>query len=115
MSEKIKLYGHAACPGVPSARIVLQQSKANYEYIDIYTDLNARMRVREINQGYESVPTFEFADGSTLTEPSERELRRKLEQLGYTVPIIARIVANWPIIVIGIGVLFALLRVFNAF
>ena len=45
--------------------------------------LGADRRVREINRGFESVPTLAFPDGSTLTEPTAGELSAKLVELGY--------------------------------
>jgi hypothetical protein len=52
-----------------------------YDYVDIRKDNIGRLRVKEINAGYESVPTLVFADGSTLTEPSREMLRGRLESL----------------------------------
>jgi hypothetical protein len=54
-----------------------------FEYVDILRDEDGRQRVLEINNGYTSVPTVVFADGSTLTEPSPEQLKRKLRRLGY--------------------------------
>ena len=70
---------------IPSVRNILQRADADYEYVDIYKVLEARERVREINHGYESVPTLVFPDDSTLTEPSAGDLKSKLESLGYEV------------------------------
>lgn len=41
-----------------------------------------RQRVIEINNGFESVPTLVFADGSTLTEPNNDTLYSRLNTLG---------------------------------
>lgn len=41
-------------------------------------DLEARNQVMTINNGYASVPTLVFPDGTTLTEPSFRQLRARL-------------------------------------
>ena len=60
MSEKIMLYGTPLCGMVPPVRGVLDRAGASYEYIDISQDDVARQRVREINEGLESVPTLEF-------------------------------------------------------
>ena len=73
---------------------MLKQSQVDYEYVNIFDDSAARARVREINHGYESVPTFEFPDGTTLTEPSAGELKRKLEVIGYHVPFRAELIGN---------------------
>ena len=83
--KKITLYGTPACPMIPSVRSMLQRADADFEYVDIYKVLEARERVREINHGYESVPTLVFPDDTTLTEPSAGDLKTKLESLGYEV------------------------------
>jgi mycoredoxin len=72
---------------VPLAIMTLDQAGADYDYIDIAADHSARERVMEINQGYASVPTLEFPDGSTLTEPGVGEIRSHLRQLGYDAPV----------------------------
>lgn len=82
-AEKITLYGHAGCPLVPRARVVLEQSGAPFEYVDIRSDEAGRLYVRDVNHGNESVPTLVFPDGAILTEPSNRTLRNKLVSMGY--------------------------------
>jgi mycoredoxin len=83
--NKIVVYGSPACALVSSVRNALERADAVYEYVDIHNALEARERVREINRGYESVPTLVFPDGSTLTEPTRSELQAKLQSLGYEV------------------------------
>jgi len=83
--KKIILYGRPACPMVRPVQAMLERTNADFEYVDIYQVLQARERVREINHGYESVPTILFPDGSTLTKPSAAELKTKLEGLGYEI------------------------------
>ena len=114
-STKIILYGHAACPQMPAARAMLNQSNAPYEYVNIRQDDEARQRVREINSGYESVPTLVFPDGSTLTEPSAGALRARLQSLGYTVPFTAWLIGNAQWIVVGIAVLLMILSALGVF
>ena len=108
-STHIILYGHAGCPQLPATRAMLDQSNASYEYVNIRQNDEARQRVREINKGNESVPTLLFPDGSTLTEPLAGALRAKLQSLGYKVPFTAWLVGNAQWIVVGIGVLLAVL------
>lgn len=111
----IRLYGTPSCPGLPPVRAMLEQVGVEYEYIDISRNDAARKRLREINQGYESVPTLEFTDGSSLTEPNAGELGKKLKAMGYHVPLSAMIAGNaWPIF-IGIAIVIALLRAFGVF
>jgi mycoredoxin len=90
MSEKIMFYGSPVCGMVPQVRGILDRAGASYEYVDISRDDEARQRVREINEGLESVPTLEFPDGDTLTEPTLRELEGKLAVLGLEVPPLTR-------------------------
>ena len=115
MSEKIVVYGHPTCPMMPPVFGLLKRTKVKYDYINIHQDPEARVYVREVNNGYESVPTLLFPDGTTLTEPSTGELSAKLESFGYKVPLSARIFGNMYLILIGIGVIFALLRGFGVF
>jgi hypothetical protein len=39
-------------------------------------------KVVEINGGAQSIPVVMFSDGTHLTEPSDPDLRKKLESLG---------------------------------
>jgi len=111
MSDKtIKLYAHNACPQVPSVLAMLKGAKVSYEYINIHEDDEARQYVREVNDGYESVPTLLFPDGTTLTEPPVNVLRERLEGLGYRVPLQTILLANLPKIIFGAIILYAVLR-----
>jgi mycoredoxin len=81
MSEaetKIKMYGTNWCYGSRQARKLLDSTGIAYEYIDIDLDMEARSYVEQVNNGYRSVPTMVFPDGSILVEPSTSELRLKL-------------------------------------
>lgn len=114
-NQKIIMYGTPVCPGVPPMKGLLNQSKVDYDYINIWNDSSARERVREINNGYESVPTLAFPDGSTLTEPSTNEVKQKLEAMGYKVPFQAMIMGNLWMIFIVIMIAFSLARAFGLF
>lgn len=83
MASKIIVYGHRFCPQVYTVRAGLEHIGLHYNYIDIRKDDVGRERVKEINNGFESVPTLVFPDGSTLTEPSEDVLYTHLDALGY--------------------------------
>lgn len=86
MADPVIVYGHPQCPMVAPVRYTLNRAHVNYRYINIHQDDAGREHVREINNGFESVPTLVFTDGSTLTEPNDPQLRQKLTQLGYQVP-----------------------------
>ena len=78
MSETgLTVYGTSWCPDVRRTRQFLDQNEIAYDFIDIDRDAEAATFVEKTNNGYRSVPTILFPDGSTLTEPSTRELRRK--------------------------------------
>lgn len=111
MSDKtIKMYAHPACPTVPSVKAMLNGAKVDYDYINIHEDDEARLYVRELNNGYESVPTLLFPDGSTLTEPSTGELKAKLNAIGYNVPLQTMILAYIPKLIIVVIIIWAGLR-----
>lgn len=115
MTEKIILYGHMFCPSLGPVRGLLSQAKVDYEYINIHKDLDAAAVVRSINNGYESVPTLVFPDGSTLTEPSVGELKSKLESVGYRVGPVAWLIGYiWIVAFVGL-MLLAVLRSMGVF
>jgi mycoredoxin len=108
MIDAIIVYGHPTCPLIGPIKGLLTQSKVKFDYIDIHQDNIAAARVREINNGNESVPTLVFPDGSTLTEPSVGELKSKLESLGYKVGLVAWLIGHRRLIFfIVLGVLIA--------
>lgn len=113
--QTIIAYAHNGCPMWYPVRGMLQQADVDFEYVNIHQDIAARERVKDINNGYESVPTLVFPDGSTLTEPTARELRKKLEALGYDVPVQAMIIGNAGILLIAAAFILALLRAFGVF
>lgn len=110
MAEKILVYGHPGCPSVPSVTGMLSRTQVAYDYINIRQQPQAAAQVRAVNNGNESVPTLVFPDGSTLTEPSAGELKRKLEAMGYRVGPLAWLIGNGRLIVTSLIILFALLR-----
>ncbi len=107
---RVIVYGHAACPMVPPVLALLKRSKVDYVYIDIHRDSEARQRVREINNGYESVPTIILPNGSALSEPSISTLSSQLQKAGYTIPMTARLAANLPKILLILFIVWSLLR-----
>ena len=75
---KIKLYGTTWCGSTKRARQVFDDEKIDYEWIDIERDETAAEFVESIANGYRSVPTIVFPDGTILVEPSTFTLREKL-------------------------------------
>ena len=77
-APEIIMYGTTRCGQTRRARALLDKNNIPYRWIDIDIELDARKIVEEINNGYRSVPTIIFPDGSHLTEPSNQELAEKL-------------------------------------
>lgn len=109
-TNPLVVYGHPACPQLPPVLGLLKSANVDYTYVNIHQDDVARARVRTINEGYESVPTLVFPDGSTLTEPSAGQLTRKLHTYGYRVPLLGRLLGNsFQLLMLAI-IVFAVLR-----
>ena len=77
-APQIILYGTNWCGDTRRARAFLDERQVPYTYIDIDQNAEAARFVKEVNNGYRSVPTIVFPDGSTLTEPSTTQLAAKL-------------------------------------
>jgi len=78
MHQPITVYGTTWCGDCRRALRLLDQHQAQYHYVDIEIDDGAREYVERLNQGYQSVPTILFPDGSVLVEPSVAMLTQKL-------------------------------------
>ncbi|NPV85006.1 MAG: NrdH-redoxin [Anaerolineae bacterium] len=76
--QQITVYGTRWCPDSTRAKSFLDQKKVAYTWIDIDKDPEARKFVEKVNNGFRSVPTIVFPDGSILVEPSTSELAKKL-------------------------------------
>ena len=110
MADKIVVYGHPGCPQVGPLLGTLKQAGVDYTYINIWQDEAARAEVRSLNDGNESVPTLVFPDGGVLSEPPFWALEARLNALGYRLPWWTWLTANVWVLVIGLGVLLAILR-----
>lgn len=78
---RIKVYGTSWCGDTRRTREYFDINKIEYDWIDIDEDPDAAEIVKEINDGYKSVPTIIFPDGTSLTEPSVFELKEKIARL----------------------------------
>jgi len=78
MDDIIKMYGTTWCGGTRRARRLLDDNKIPYKWIDIEEDREARGFVEKTNNGFRSVPTIVFPDGSILVEPDDGDLAEKL-------------------------------------
>lgn len=76
--HSIVMYGTPWCGDCRRARRFFDSNGVAYEYVDIADRPEAVAIVERINDGYQSVPTIVFPDGSVLVEPSNRALASKL-------------------------------------
>lgn len=79
---RIKVYGTRWCPDCIRTRRMLRKYGIAFEEVNIDSSPAAAELVMTLNQGFRSVPTLVFPDGSTLTEPKGPELLDKLRVLG---------------------------------
>jgi mycoredoxin len=77
----IIVYGTTWCGDTRRARQVFKDLGVDYEWVDIDQDQVAAELVKSMNNGYRSVPTILFPDGSVMVEPSGYQLRQKLESI----------------------------------
>ena len=80
MSE-ITFYGADWCGDCRRSKRLLAELNVDYDMIDVDKDDAAAAKVIEINGGAKSIPVIVFKDGTHLTEPSDPQLKQKLEEL----------------------------------
>lgn len=62
-------------------KTALKASRISYDEVDIERDPTAAEFISSVNGGNRTVPTVKFADGSTLTNPSARDIKTKLAEV----------------------------------
>ena len=78
---KIVMYLTQWCGECRRARNQFAESNYPYIEVDIEDDELAIQFVEKINNGFRSVPTIIFPDGSILVEPANNILKEKLDQM----------------------------------
>jgi mycoredoxin len=77
--DQITMYGADWCGDCRRSERLLKELNVEYTKIDTDADVTAADKVIEINGGAKSIPVI---DGTHLTEPSDNDLKAKLEALG---------------------------------
>jgi mycoredoxin len=72
------MYTTSWCGYCLRLKTALKAEGISYTEIDIESDPAAAEFVMSVNGGNQTVPTLKFSDGSTLTNPSARDVRAKL-------------------------------------
>ena len=75
------MYSADWCGDCVRSKRLLDSLEVSYELIDVESVPGASEKVIEINGGKRSIPVILFPDGTHLTEPSDIELKAKLEAL----------------------------------
>ncbi len=75
------MYGADWCGDCRRSKRFMDENQVEFHYIDVEKDLSAADKVIEINGGAKSIPVIVFEDGTHLTEPSDNDLKAKLEAL----------------------------------
>jgi glutaredoxin-like protein len=77
----IDFYGAAWCSDCRRSKKLMEELGVEFNYIDVEADETASEKVIAINNGMRSIPVIVFEDGTHLTEPSDPDLKAKLEAL----------------------------------
>jgi glutaredoxin-like protein len=80
--SQITMYSADWCGDCRRSKRLMDELNVTYTIIDVENDLSAAAKVQEINGGAQSIPVIVFADGTHLTEPSDIQLKAKLNALG---------------------------------
>jgi mycoredoxin len=78
---QVTMYGADWCGDCRRSKRFMEENNVAFDYIDVEADLTAADKVVEINGGAKSIPVIVFEDGTHLTEPSDNDLKAKLEAL----------------------------------
>ena len=81
MSTSITMYSADWCGDCVRSKRLLDSLEVSYELIDVESVPGASEKVIEINGGKRSIPVILFPYGTHLTEPSDIDLKAKLETL----------------------------------
>jgi mycoredoxin len=77
-NSQIIVYTSTWCGHAIAVERFLNENKVPVTIIDIGKDTEARQELMALNNGFASVPTLVFPDGSKMTEPSLSALRSRL-------------------------------------
>ena len=74
---QIVMYAVEWCPDCRRAKFFFKRKKIDVLEVDVNSDKKAEAFVKELNNGFRSVPTIIFPDGSMMVEPSSADLEAK--------------------------------------
>ena len=77
--SQIKVYGTKWGSDCQEAKTFLDTNGVDYQWTNLEEEPEYVDYVKGLNNGQEIVPTIIFPDGSFLSEPSNEELKQKLD------------------------------------
>lgn len=80
MDTMITMYGADWCSDCRRSKKLLDEMGVDYEFVDLVADPAAADRAKAIS-GRTSIPVIAFSDGTHFVEPSDDQLRDKVEAL----------------------------------
>jgi mycoredoxin len=80
-NASVTMYSTSWCGYCHRLKKVLKSEGIAYDEVDIEQDPSAAEFVGSVNNGNHIVPTLKFSDGSTLTNPSGKDVKAKLAAL----------------------------------
>ena len=81
MTQPLTMYTTPWCGYCRRLKSQLAREGSEITEVDIEREPDAAEYVMTVNGGYQTVPTVLFPDGSTLTNPSVRAIKERLEEL----------------------------------
>ena len=81
MAQPLTMYTTPWCGYCRRLKSQLAREGIEMAEVDIEREPDAAEFVMTVNGGYQTVPTLLFADGSTLTNPSVRAVKQRLQEL----------------------------------
>ena len=75
---QIVMYATQYCPDCLRAKAFFKEHNISYVPVPLEGNPDATDFVMNVNNGYRSVPTIVFPDGTVLVEPSWQELKEKV-------------------------------------
>ena len=78
--SQIVMYAVEWCPDCRRAKFFFKRKHIDVLEVDVNADKKAEEFVKKLNNGFRSVPTIIFPDGSMMVEPSGAELEARFSQ-----------------------------------
>ena len=79
--SELTMYSTTWCGYCKRLKTALKAKGIGYTEVDIELDPDAAKFVQSVNNGNQTVPTVKFADGSTMTNPSIKDVEGKIAEL----------------------------------